>query len=271
MLWRVAGLADLEKLADRDGTEIWRARWTDGSPVAVKLLTSRRPDRVIRFETEGRLLKAVGGRSGLIGCVAVLDDLPALVLEYLGSGNLGDRIGAAPRGLPVAEGCRVVARVAEAAAWLHRNDIIHRDIKPSNVLLGDRGEVRLIDLGVAASGRPPRSLPGEFVEEEVGTLGVAAPELLRNPGTATVAVDVYGLGATLYEALTGHLPHDFWPTESTESLRARIRGGERAVPVRDRAEVPIDLAAAVDAALSAEPLGRPRSAEAFGEIIARFA
>ena len=267
----VPGLIGLEKLADRDGTEIWRGRWRDGAPVAVKRLVSSRPDRVIRFEAEGRLLQAVGGRSGLISCLAVLDDPPALVLEYLGSGSLRDRIEAERAGLPIAEGCRIVARVAVAVAWLHRNDIIHRDVKPSNVLLGEGGEVRLIDLGVAASGRPPRGMPDGFVEEEVGTLGFAAPELLRSPATATVAVDVYGLGSTLYETLTGHLPYDFGPTESDEFFRARIQDGERAIPVRDRADVPPELAAVIDASLAVDPRARPESAVAFAEQIGWFA
>ncbi len=271
MAERVSGLVCVDKLADRDGAEIWLARRPDGSPVAVKRLTSSRPDRVVRFEAEGRLLKAVGGRHGLIGCVAVLDDPKALVLEYLGGGSLRDRIGDRPAGLPAAEGCRILARVAAAVAWLHRNDIIHRDIKPSNVLLGAGGAVRLIDLGVAASGRPPRGLPDGFVEEEVGTLGYTAPELLRNPATATVAVDIYGLGATWYETLTGHLPHDFGPTEPIESFRARIQDGERAVPLRSRGEFPLALAAVVDAALAVEPGGRPEAAAALAEQIAEFA
>ncbi len=271
MLGRVPGLTDLAPVATRDGSEIWRARWRGGSLVAVKLLTSARPDRVARFDIEGRILMAVGGRCGLVGLVARLTDPPALVLEYLCSGHLGDRIRAGSAGRPIAEACRVLARVAEATAWLHRNDIIHRDIKPSNILLGEPDQVRLSDLGVAAWGRPPRGLPPGFVEEEVGTLGWAAPELLQHPGTATVAVDIYGLGATLYELLTGHLPYDFGATESTESYRVRIRDGEPAVPIQDRATIPAALAAVVDAALATEPDRRPESAEAFGAQVLRFA
>ncbi len=271
MIGRVPGLTDRALLAARDGSEVWRARWRDGSLVAVKILTSTRPDRVARFEIEGRILVAVGGRCGLVGLVERLTDPLALVLEYLPSGNLRDRVREGSPGLTIAEGCRVVARVAEAAAWLHRNDIIHRDIKPSNILLGERDEVRLTDLGVAAWGSPARGSPSRFEDTEVGTLGWAAPELLRQPNTATVAVDVYGLGATIYELLTGHLPYDFGATESTESYRTRIRDGEPAIPIQHRTQVPAALAAVVNAALATAPDHRPESAEAFGAQLLRFA
>ena len=261
----------LERLAERDGSEIWRARWIDGSPVVVKILTSSRPDRVTRFETEARLLRLAGGRHGLVECIRVIDNPRALVLEYLDGGSLHDRIIDRVAGLPVSVGCGIVAAVADAAAWLHSNDIIHRDIKPSNILLGHGGEVRLIDLGVAAFGCPPRGMPDGFVEEAVGTLGFAAPELLGDPSSASIAVDIYGLGATLYEALTGYLPHGYGASESIESYQARIAGGERAVPVSARAEIPATLAATIDAALSVAPGDRPGSVSEFAGRIRCFA
>jgi serine/threonine protein kinase len=268
--WPDPGIERLGLLARRDGSEVWKARRSDGTLAAVKVLTSAAPDRAHRFHSEGVLLRRLGGRHGLIRCIDVLADPPALVLEYLGGGTLADRIGSRPPGLPVAQACAIVASAAMAVDWLHRNDVIHRDVKPSNILL-DQEKVRLIDLGVAASGRPPAALPPGFVEEEVGTAGFVAPELIRNPSAATPAVDVYGLGATLYEALTGYLPHDFGPTESEAGYRARIAAGEPSVPLAARGAYPTGLGAVLAAALEIDPGRRLASAAAFAEAVGRSA
>jgi serine/threonine protein kinase len=117
-------------------------------------------------------------------------------------------------------------------------------VKPGNILFAADGSVRLTDLGVAAAGNPPRGLPAGWVEEKVGTLGYTAPALLRDAAIATVAVDDYGLAATLYEALTGFLPYDFHPGESEADLERRISGGEPPIPITQRrGEVTPDLAA----------------------------
>src|SRR5690606_14268871 len=119
---------------------------------------------------------------------------PALVLEYAGGGSLRDRLERGP--LPLDQAAEVILQVADGLDWLHQNDVFHRDVKPSNILLMTDGSVRLADLGVAACGTPPRGLPEGWVEEEIGTLGYAAPELLREPGLATRTIDVYALGVT---------------------------------------------------------------------------
>ncbi len=92
----------------------------------------------------------------------------------------------------------VALQIVSAVEFLHDAGIVHGDLKPSNVLVSETGVATLIDLGVA-------TLPGEAVTGFRGTLGYAAPELLKNeqPSPRT---DMYGLGALLYTCVTGRTP-----------------------------------------------------------------
>ncbi|MGE0439496.1 MAG: serine/threonine-protein kinase [Gemmatimonadales bacterium] len=205
-------------------TEVWAAeREGGGPPVALKVLRDPTEDRRLRFAAEGRLLRRLGGRHHLLACHEVIEAPPALVLELAEQGSVAARLEAGP--LPLRTALAIGRQAAEALAWLHANGVTHRDVKPSNLHLMGDGTIRLGDLGVAAHGSPPRGLPEGWVEEETGTLGYAAPELLRDAGAANPSLDSYGLGATLYELLSGRLPHRCLPGESDAEYRGRLAAG----------------------------------------------
>src|SRR5262249_17740176 len=139
------------------------------------------------------------------------------------------------------------ARLARALAHCHAHGLIHRDVKPENVLIAESedgtSEPKLADLGLA------RDLLGNRLTqtgELIGTPAYMAPEQARG-GHATKASDVYGLGAVLYEALSGRRPHT--GTTVTDVL-ARI-STEDPPSVDDVApHVPDPLARIVDGALA---------------------
>jgi len=107
------------------------------------------------------------------------------------------------------ENLDILLRVADAVAFAHSKGIIHRDLKPDNVMLGEFGEVVLMDWGLAASVRPNgKADPVTDATALGGTPAYMAPEMAEgDPARIGVRTDVYLLGAILYEIVTGAHPH----------------------------------------------------------------
>ncbi|WP_111602273.1 serine/threonine-protein kinase [Streptomyces sp. Amel2xB2] len=127
---------------------------------------------------------------------------PCIVMEYVPSRSLGDVVREDGPLAPgdVARSGRAMASALRAA---HAAGVLHRDVKPANVLLSEDGErTVLTDFGIAAaSGTTTLTRTGEFV----GSINYAAPERMQG-GESSPASDVWGLGATLYEAVEGVAP-----------------------------------------------------------------
>lgn len=129
---------------------------------------------------------------------------PYLVMEYV-AGKPIHTYSDAHR-LSITARLRLFGKVCEAVQYAHQNLIVHRDLKPSNILVTDRGEVKLLDFGIA-------KLLESNAAEVLTRTGVpamtpeyAAPEQVRG-GAITTATDVYSLGVILYELLSGHRPY----------------------------------------------------------------
>jgi len=144
--------------------------------------------------------------------------------------------------------------VARALGRLHRHGVIHRDIKPANLHLGDDGQWRVLDLGVAISGSEPKALR----TLHAGTPSYMNPEQWRGDDhvPADARSDLYALGVTLYQWLTGKLPYgEVEPFQS-----ARFRRDPRP-PSRLRPDVPIWLDHVVLKAVALDPKQRFETAE----------
>jgi len=98
----------------------------------------------------------------------------------------------------------ILIRIGEALGFAHSRSIIHRDVKPDNVVVGEFGEIYLIDWGIAAQLSEEHSFEARGF---AGTPCYAAPEMLARVPKLDVRSDVYLLGATLYHMMTGHPPH----------------------------------------------------------------
>jgi Protein kinase domain len=127
------------------------------------------------------------------------------------------------------EAARLAVQVAAALDAAHQQGIVHRDVKPENILLNAEGRAMLTDFGIAREldvlreANQARTLAATGLP--VGTPEYMAPEQLRGV-SADQRVDVYGLGAVLYEMLTGHVPHD---ADTPYEVAARVLT-ERALP-----------------------------------------
>jgi hypothetical protein len=145
-------------------------------------------------------------------------ELDVLVLERIHGRSL-DQIP--PRTVPLKERLRIAEGIAEALVAAHEKGVIHRDLKPANVMLTDRGEVKVLDFGIAKSegdsGRQDETLGRQ------GTFAYMSPEQVRGE-QETAAVDIFSFGLVLQELLTGHpaYPRDLpWV-----QLLARVSRGE---------------------------------------------
>ncbi len=185
---------------------VFRARHeADGAIVALKLLKSSFAGNDVyrrRFEHEVRSAAEVRDAN----LVPILDSgelagRPYIASRYVEGRTLEQRIQA-DGALPIPDVLRLAREVASGLDALHATGLVHRDVKASNILLDNDSRALLTDFGLA---RGPRytvlTRPGQIV----GTLEYLAPELIRGE-PATAESDVYALGCTVYEALTGKTP-----------------------------------------------------------------
>jgi DNA-binding NtrC family response regulator/tetratricopeptide (TPR) repeat protein len=145
---------------------------------------------------------------------------------------------------------RLFAGVLDAVDYLHRRGLLHLDLKPENVVVGDDGVPVLLDLG---SARPLHAGPGEAG----GTLGYASPEVLRGEAP-TVASDVYGLGAVLYELLAGRPPYG---KAAPDAIRRAMLSEDPPSLRLVGPDVPRAVAKVVDDLLARDAARRPAALE----------
>ena len=237
--------------------------------VAVKFLRDAHraePGRRERFVQEARAIARLRHphlvqlyEFGEVPAAGGAASQPYLVLEYVPGGSLADVLRGSPQS--PGEAARLVATLADAIHYAHQQGVIHRDLKPANVLL-HRPEVDGEGQSEGVHGprfSPPRVLTADLCAkvtdfglakflaggdlthsgDVLGTPSYMAPEQAAGKSAPiTAAVDVYGLGAILYEALTGRPPFAAATVDATLGL---VRQDEPVPPRRLQPTVPRDL------------------------------
>jgi WD40 repeat protein len=192
------------------------------------------------------------------------EGLPFFTLEFVSGGSLAGKLAGTP--LAPREAARLVEQLAHGMAYAHRCGIIHRDLKPANVLLTEDGAPKITDFGLAKKAGTGGGLTATGAV--LGTPSYMAPEQAAGK-TQDVRhlADVYGLGAVLYECLTGRPPFKAATTiETLEQVRSR-----EPVPVRAlNPKVPRDLETVCLKGLRKEPDNRYASAAELAEELRRF-
>ncbi|HEX2131757.1 MAG TPA: protein kinase [Actinophytocola sp.] len=219
-----------------------------GRDVAVKVFQpSDSRIALYRFAAEARLLAGLS-HPALVAVhdVCLDEDRPYLVMQLVRGDTLRRLLDDGP--VAPAAAARIGARLADALAYVHTQDVVHRDIKPANVLVDDAGEGYLADFGIArALSAAHLTLSGELV----GTAAYLAPEQVTDVDTGPKA-DVYALGLVLLECLTGEIEYTGTTVEAAVARLSR------------RPQVPHDLPSSWRALLTAmtewNPADRPDAA-----------
>jgi serine/threonine protein kinase len=221
-------------------------------------------DRKVRrgLLREGRLLKKLTHPHIVRLYEFLKEPHPVLILETLTGETLSHIIDTSYRRLPIRDVAHLGLHLCSAMHYLHGHNILHLDLKPSNIV-SERGLAKILDLSIA---RPPgQSRKG------AGTKQYMAPEQVRGERVEP-ATDVWGIGATLYEAATDVTPFNAGYKAGSGSnqeigsdtvsstgtdLDAYEQVLRRTEPVRAYRRVPVAFANAVDACLEPDPARRP--------------
>jgi serine/threonine protein kinase len=198
----------VEKIAEGGMGAIYRARQRDtGEIVAIKIMPphmAANPVLLKRFEQEFR----AASRLNHPNIVRAIDygeasHSPFLVMEFVEGESLGEKL---EREGPMAESdaIRVIAQVAQGLHRAHKQNLVHRDVKPDNILIRSDGVAKLADLGLVKEIEADLNLTK--TGRGLGTPHFMAPEQFRDAKGADIRCDIYSLGATLYQMVTGELP-----------------------------------------------------------------
>ncbi|MCX6634251.1 MAG: bifunctional serine/threonine-protein kinase/formylglycine-generating enzyme family protein, partial [Acidobacteria bacterium] len=198
----------LEKLGEGGMGVVWKARDTRlDRLVALKILP---PDVVADAGRRKRFVHEAKAASGLnhphivtIHDIEECDGVYFIAMEWVEGRTLDEVI--LPGGLPVGEAVQYATELAGAMAAAHAAGIVHRDLKPANVMIGPRGEVKVLDFGLAKlterqTGDPPRTETAAGMI--VGTPAYMSPEQADGQ-PIDIRTDVFSFGVLLYEMLTG--------------------------------------------------------------------
>ncbi|MHC4514070.1 MAG: WD40 repeat domain-containing serine/threonine protein kinase [Planctomycetota bacterium] len=251
------------------GTVFLARRGSDPELVAIKILQAGlefSPAARRRFERE----REIAARLKHPGICAVretgeVDGVPFLAMEYVEGTSLSEQIGKA-RADPAAlrELLQVIESVARALHAAHSAGLVHRDVKPGNIIVRGNGQPVLLDFGLARE----LEQAGKRLTASGSLLGspaYLAPETIDGPGPLDARSDIYSLGVTLFECLTGELP---FVAPTREALFREILRNPVPDPRRQNPHVGRQLVSVLRVAMAKDPHHRYTSALAFADDLA---
>jgi serine/threonine-protein kinase len=223
-------------------------------------------DALRRFIREGRTLQRLN-HPNVIRAEAMFKEQGHhyLVLEYLSGGTLADELRRGQK-FGLSDAVVIIAALCDAVTYLHKKGITHCDLQPSNILFDDQGQPKLIDLGIAHVADALVHRPWHTERDlAIGTVFYMAPEQLEGIRDDP-RVDLYALGALLYQMLTGRHYLDF-DMRNTPGARA-----DNVTLVRDVApspipEIPDKINQVLLKALAKQPADRYPTVDAFRQAL----
>ena len=225
---------------------------------AMKILLpdlAGREDLANRFQREIKLLAALNHPNiASLRTALTLGNQLVMVMEYVEGTTLAQALEKGP--IPAQDAINYIDQVLGALSYAHKQGVIHRDIKPGNMMVTPEGTVKLMDFGIARSG-PDQSLT--VTGTTLGSLYYMSPEQVKGE-TTDARSDLYSVGVSLYEMVTGERP---FRASSDFSLMAAQVQQQPKPPVELRADLPAALNDIILTAMNKEPTQRFQSADAF--------
>jgi WD40 repeat protein len=239
--------------------------------VALKVLLpqfAEEPEMLARFQLEARAMAALD-HPGILPVYEVgeADGAPFFSMKLASGGTLADRLLRGP--MPPKEAAALMAELARALHHAHQHGVLHRDLKPGNFLFLEDGRACVSDFGLAKLTLADHGPMLTRTESFFGTPHYMPPEVAAGSvGNATVAGDLYSMGAVLYECLTGKRPHP--SKENVAALLRSIADDPIAPPDALKPELPRDLSVICLKALERKPADRYATLEDFADDLERW-
>jgi eukaryotic-like serine/threonine-protein kinase len=217
-------------------------------PVAIKLLIndlSRDQEARHRFDRESYIIARLAHPNiiHVIDRGITADEMPYFVMEYVEGLDLGT--ASKINEISHTEKIDIIIQILKALAYAHQNNVIHRDIKPENILIDERGNVKILDFGIAQFYEEKQELTNQTTSGTVmGTYNYMSPEQRESSENVTERSDLYSVGVVMYELFTGKIPTGVFPE-----------------PFRLNADIDPKLNQLILGCLNQDPELRPKSAE----------
>jgi serine/threonine protein kinase len=247
--------------------EVYRARQKNlDRPVAVKRI---RPELRSNKDIQERFRREAKSSANLLhqNLAHVYDyrkiqDDAFIIMEWIDGFDVAEileRVGP----LPIDVACLIAIRVLRGLTYVHSHGLVHRDLKPDNVRISVRGDVKIMDFGIALDPSEGNlTLPGTLI----GSPHYLSPEQVRGE-KIDLRSDLFSFGITFYEMLTAKRP--FFETQK-ETVYGRIQKGEYIDPNHIRPEIPKILVKIVAQCLEVKTSKRPKNAEVILGSLSQF-
>jgi eukaryotic-like serine/threonine-protein kinase len=264
----------LELLGEGGMGRVFKAQQTRlGRIVALKVIRREKvtkPQVVLRFHQEITAASKLSHPNVAFALDAdEADGLHYFAMEYVEGIDLTKLVR--ERGqLPVHVACEYIRQAAIGLQHAFEKGLVHRDVKPSNLIVTPKGQVKVLDLGLAMLYDNPGGDDGNRVTQEglvLGTPDFLAPEQAQNPLGVDIRADVYALGATLYYLLTARVPYE--ATSPTDKLLQHVTAPPPSL-LRYRPDAPPQLDATIQWLMAKRPEDRPQTPSAVAMALQPF-
>lgn len=256
--WKLGDFELLELLGEGEHGSVFRAcQASTGRPVALKILSpalAQDPEALKRFLEEAHTCARLKHDHIIqIVRVAMAEGLYYYAMELMDGGSTRKLLKDSGGRIEEGRALEIVRQVASALQAAHEAGLVHRDVKPENILLTAQGQAVLSDLGIAVQLDTSQLNPDEGRGEFWGTPYYLAPEIISGTAVKDPRSDLYSLGATLFEFLTGQPP--FVADDPRDILRHHIHSEPQNVRALNP-EISTQTAAMISVLLLKEPQSR---------------